>query len=299
MDEWHVGDPADWGDSVGVPDIPYMGYINDGEDEDEPPRYPQNPHKKRAFALKEEALRLNDQGRYSEALSLINRAIELDRNESNYYNVKAIILECSRDYDGALRYYNIALDMCYSKVYEDNKARLLNDIASCNSYCEDKLDYALDCINEALKITNDDNDRKTFLRTKADILEKMGRKIDSKICIYLANELYEKVKKAERQRELIENSTGTVICITGTEFYDKKVKEGDIVELIFEPDNEHDKDAIRIEKDDETVGYVANSPYTLVEGAKGASEVKYLMGPGQKAKVMFLYLDEYRIAKLI
>ena len=32
MDEWHVGDPADWGDHVGVPDIPYMGYINNEDD---------------------------------------------------------------------------------------------------------------------------------------------------------------------------------------------------------------------------------------------------------------------------
>ena len=35
MDEWHVGDPPDWGDRIGVPDIPYMGYINGGDDDDD------------------------------------------------------------------------------------------------------------------------------------------------------------------------------------------------------------------------------------------------------------------------
>ena len=47
MDEWHVGDPADWGDSVGVPDIPYMGYLKD--EEDEPPERPPKTGNKQTF----------------------------------------------------------------------------------------------------------------------------------------------------------------------------------------------------------------------------------------------------------
>ena len=300
MDEWHVGDPEDWGDSVGVPDIPYMGYINDGEDDgDEPPRYPQNPDRQRARILKEEAWRLKEEGRYNEALSLINRAIELDGNESNYYNVKAIILEYFGKYEEALRLYNIALEMSYSKVYEDNKARLLNDIASCNSHYEDDLEYALTCINNALKITNDENDRKTFLRTKAKVLENMARFSDAKICIYLANEMYDEVEKAERQREIIKNSKDTLFTITATHFYDKEIVEGDIVDLIAEPDNSYDRDAIRVEKDGKTVGFVANSPYSVAGGTKRATEIKSIIKPDQKAIFMFTYLDEYRIAKLI
>ena len=38
MDEWHVGDRADWDDSIGVPDIPYRRYLhNDNYDENDPP----------------------------------------------------------------------------------------------------------------------------------------------------------------------------------------------------------------------------------------------------------------------
>ena len=297
MDEWHVGDPADWGDSVGVPDIPYMGYINDGEDED--PEYPKNRSIGKSKRLKEEALDLRDQGLYREALLTINSAIELDGREPDFYNVKAIILEDLGNYNEALRYYDIALGMHHSQLFKDNKARLLGRIANIDSCSEDRWGHAMDCVNEALKITKDKIDRKDLLRIKADILEKQGRKVDSQICIYLANDMYDEVERTEKQTEIIKNSTGTLICITGTQFYDKKVNEGNIVSLIIEPDNEHDKDAIRVEKNGETVGYVANSPYTLVEGAKSASEIKYLMKPNQKAKVMFTYIEEYLMAKLI
>ena len=34
MDKWNVGDPSDWGDSIGVPDKAYMGYLNGGNDDD-------------------------------------------------------------------------------------------------------------------------------------------------------------------------------------------------------------------------------------------------------------------------
>ena len=34
MDKWNVGDPSDWGDSIGVPDKAYMGSLNGGNDDD-------------------------------------------------------------------------------------------------------------------------------------------------------------------------------------------------------------------------------------------------------------------------
>ena len=296
-DEWHVGDPEDWGDSVGVPDIPYMGYINNGDDEN--PEYPENGYITKLKRLKDEAWDLRNQGLYHEALLAINSAIEFDGMEPGFYNVKAIILEDLGNYNEALRCYDIALGMYSCRLFKDNKARLLGRIASIEVYHADRWDYCMDCINEALKITGNKDDRKTFLRIKADILERQAKIVDSKVCNYLASENYDMVEKIERQSEIIESSTDTWICIAGTQFYDAKVSDGDIVDLIAEPDNEHDRDAIRVEKDGQTVGYVANSPYTIVEGAKGASEIKYMMKPGLKAKVMFIYLDEYQMARII
>ena len=59
MDEWHVGDPADWGDHVGVPDIPYMGYLQDDDEEQKPGRV-SKAHQLRveAWALRENGIRL-------------------------------------------------------------------------------------------------------------------------------------------------------------------------------------------------------------------------------------------------
>ena len=189
--------------------------------------------------------------------------------------------------------------MHHSQLFKDNKARLLGRIAKADLHNEDRWGHAMDCVNEALKITKDRTDRKDLLRIKADILEKQGKIVDSQICIYLANDMYDEVERTEKQTETIKHTKDTLICITGTRFYDKNLNEGNIVSLIVEPENEHDRDAIRIEKEGETVGYVANSPYTLVDGAKGASEIKHLMKPNQKAKVMFTYIEEYLMAKLL
>ena len=33
MREWQVGDPVGYGNDIGVPDIPYMGYLKDNDEE--------------------------------------------------------------------------------------------------------------------------------------------------------------------------------------------------------------------------------------------------------------------------
>ena len=102
MDEWHVGDPADWGDHVGVPDIPYMGYLQDEEKEQKPNRV------SKAHQLRAEAWALRENGQFQDALNVINRALEYSRHWK-VLNVKAIILEDMGRYDEALRYYDLAL----------------------------------------------------------------------------------------------------------------------------------------------------------------------------------------------
>lgn len=104
MDEWHVGDPADWGDSVGVPDILYMGYLQD-DDEDEKDFH---HHKTYSQRLVDEAWRLRQDYRNDEALDKINRALKTCAS-GRAYNIKAIILEDMGDYEGALYNYKQAL----------------------------------------------------------------------------------------------------------------------------------------------------------------------------------------------
>jgi len=300
--QWQVGDPSDWGDSVGVPDIAYMGYINNGDDDDNDPPWRGNRNVSPSENLRKQAWDLREQERFSEALVMINRAIELDGSNYNYYNVKAIILEDLRRYDEALRNYDTALRMRNSQTVKNNKARLLESMAIYERYRESNFNRALDLINEALKITNDETDRPNFLRRKADILNLLGKKVDYKICIYLANGMYDKVDETEMQTKIIEESTDTLICIAGRNFYAHQkipLTAGVKVDLVREPTNEHDPDAIRVEVDGNTVGYVANSSYTLIDRAKSATDIKSIVKENQRAEILFVYLDEYTVARLI
>ena len=72
-----------------------------------------------------------------------------------------------------------------------------------------------------------------------------------------------------------------------------------ILDLIKEPENEHDHDAIRVEINGETVGYVANSSSTLIGQVKSATEIKNKFDNKTQAKYLFLFLDYMVIAKLI
>ena len=293
MDEWHVGDPADWGDSVGVPDIPYMGYLQDDEDEERPRR----PSK--ANRLRAEAWALREDGRFREALDKINEALECS-GSWQLLNVKAIILEDLGDDEGAMRFYDMALRQSNAQYVKDNKARLLERIAWSAKYSDD-LPRALDMVNQALKLTGDEEDRKTFFGTKRNILSLMGRRREAYVCNMLANGLPEKVDEFESQSKILKEATGTLICIAGRQHYNNSVPTngGAVVDLIKEPDNEHDGDAIRVEFQGSTVGYVANSPYTKIDEAKSASEIKNLFEERTKAKILFVFMQEYLVGEVI
>lgn len=148
MDEWHVGDPADWGDSVGVPDIPYMGYLKDKEDE--PPERPPN-NKEQANILGKEAWKLYMDYRDEEALDLINEALSYDQRHSRNWNRKAIILEGLERYEDSLYCYVRSLNIKKSKIVIENKARMLKDWISI--LCDEKkdLERAMNLINQVIE----------------------------------------------------------------------------------------------------------------------------------------------------
>ena len=126
MDEWHVGDPADWGDSVGVPDIPYMGYLNDDEEDDD---CPVSERMSRVERLQRQAMYEMNNNRLHDAFGLISEALSYDSENAESYNIKAIILEEMGQVHAALYNYREALKRTDSPVVKDNKARLLCDVA--------------------------------------------------------------------------------------------------------------------------------------------------------------------------
>ncbi|MBE6507892.1 MAG: tetratricopeptide repeat protein [Methanobrevibacter sp.] len=298
MDEWKVGDPADWGDSVGVPDIPYMGYMDDDEDNDD---FRKGSRKSRAERLCDEAWDLWQKGQYRDALESINAAIHDNNQNPEFYNVRAIIRQDLHQYEDSLNDYNKSLRMQGSQVVRNNKAHLLYLMSNEEKLFTGNFERGLELINDALKLTDDDFDRKTFLRRKGEFLDKLGRKLDSAICFLLASESYDLIDEVERQTKILKDSNETFICIAGTEFFkkDKPLSEGMVVSLVRESDNEHDPDAILVRHEGKPVGYVANSSYTLIDEAKSASEIKDTIKDCQKAKILFTYLAEYIVAKLI
>lgn len=68
----------------------------------------------------------------------------------------------------------------------------------------------------------------------------------------------------------------TYFTITGTHHYfgDEFIEPGMEVKLVKEPDNEHDKEAIKAELEGlGKIGYVANSPYTVLGDSMSAGRL--------------------------
>lgn len=71
----------------------------------------------------------------------------------------------------------------------------------------------------------------------------------------------------------------------GTGFMEKGMK----VKLIKEPDNEYDKEAIKVKiKGLGKVGYVANSPFTIKGESMSAGRLYDKLGDKAKGKVVFV-----------
>lgn len=248
--------------------------------------------------LFKESQRLFDESRPNDALTLINVAIENDTENYEYYSHRATILGSLNRYSEASDAYDRALDLNGSDEIRKNKALMLYSWA--NSLNDKQ--KALDIITNAIDIIPDDFEtiyREKFWYLKGSILDCLGQSIESRICYMKAEGFTDQIRELESQVEFIKSTTETLISITGTRFYFgiEIFTPGLTVNLVREPENEHDCDAVRVEIDGETVGYVANSEYTLIENIKSASDINKM--DFKKAEVIFIYMDEYVIAKLV
>ena len=251
-----------------------------------------------ADVLYHESCRLSSKKRFNEALTLINVAIENEETNFEFHNQKAIILENLNRYSESSQSYDRALELSdIDEIYE-NKARMLYRWA--NSL-NDK-NRALNLINEAIEIlpvSSKDKYFEKFWYLKGSIFDCLGDAIESRRCYLMAEGMRDEIRELDSQTDFLKSSKEILINITGTRFYFgmEPFRTGIIVNLIMEPDNEHDPDAIRVELEGETVGYVANNDYTLIENVKSATEIKELKI--SRAEVVLIYLDEYVIAKLL
>ena len=248
--------------------------------------------------LSREALRLKSKRRYNEALTLINLAIEHDELNSEYYNLKGLILQDLHKFRQSIEAFDKSLEIQESEDVMLNKVNALYSWANSLNDKNRALELITQAIENAAYLTME-VDMEKFWYLKGSILDCLGDKIASRKCYMIAENMTDDISQLDKHTEYINTTDDTLICITGTQFYQglEPFSEGLVVDLVRDSENEHDPDAVRVEVGGMALGYVANSPHTMIEGVKSASEIKNTKF--QKAEVKFLYLYEYVIAKLI
>ena len=240
---------------------------------------------------------INEQ-KYDEALAEINKILQSDNDYSNW-NLKGIILDNLKEYEKAIECFDKALNINESSDIKINKANSLYNWAKLSFFPEGNYDKALRLINYGLEVLGESEDPSEFYFLKAEILEGLNDLVEAQKAYLIAYKEFDRLNELENQIEYINNTSNILIIITGCSFYNFTPESGIIVSLVKDIENEHDPDAIAVMNDESIVGYVANSDYTLIEEVKSASDIKNIMNNEQKAEILFDYIGEYTIAKLI
>ena len=187
MREWQVGDPIGDGNDIGVPDIKYMGYLKNNDNG----RRNNNPSSvdiDKSTRFQEEAVKLWEENKLSDALSFINSAIHYNPDDDGNWNVKGIILldmaemDSDKFYEAYKCFNNALLIKPDGKILKKNKAKCINDWARYYYNIKD-YDRAMSKIDESLSLIED----KT-----ADYY---ATALNLKSCIYSSKFDYEKALK--------------------------------------------------------------------------------------------------------
>ena len=248
----------------------------------------------------EKALKLKEEGKLKEALRIIDDALNENPNDFKNWNAKALILDSLSEYEKAIECFDNALKLNNSDFIKKDKANTLYNFAKVTFFPEGDYEKAMNLIDYALGNLPEDEDASEYLFLKAEIYESMGMPMETRVYYLKAEGEFEKANQLSAQMEFIKNSDDVLITVSGTNFFKglNPFENGRIFNLVKQPDNEHDSDAIAIFLADEQVGFVANSQYTLIDGVKSASEIKFI-DDNQKAEVVFVFFDRYVIMRLV
>ena len=242
---------------------------------------------------------LVNEGKFDEALTLINKLIENDSNDYENWYYKGIILDNLAEYEKAVESFKKALVLNDGDEIKTFIANSLYKWAKIAFFPDLEYQKALTLINEALEIIPESEDSSEFYFLKGEILEALKEPVEARKNYLIAYGEFDKLREFEAQVDYLNNNEDVLINITGSYFYNFTPSAGQIVDLVKESENEYDSDAIAIYLDNKKVGYVANSEYTLMDGIKSASKINGLISDDAQAEILFVYLDEYIIAKLI
>lgn len=236
--------------------------------------------------------------KFDEALIEIDELLKTNPDSTNL-NIKGNILTNLSRFEESMDCFNKALSIEPSKDIQLNKANSLYNWAKITFFPEANHDNALTLINEALDTLPDDEDPSEYYFLKAEIYEALNELKKSYECYLTAYKEFDRLTDFKKQSDYLENTEDTLFNIVGSDFYSYTPKSGDIINLVKDSDNEHDPDAIAVLVNDKLVSYVANNPYTLIDEVKSASDIKNLINENQKAEILFIYMGEYVIAKLL
>ena len=288
-----------YGDIMGNPPNKDLNYLDYSKDTIEGNTV-QTTFKLQEISKSDKALKLREEGKLKEALGIIDDALKEDFNNFENWNVKGLILDSSSDFEQSVECFDNALRLNDSDFIRKNKANALYNFAKITFFPDMDYEKAMDLIDEALEYLPYGEDASEYWFLKAEIFESLGQPIETRIYYLKAEGEFEKADEISTQREFLKDNEDVLITVSGTNFFKglEPFEKGVIVNLVKQPDNEHDSDAIGVFLADEQVGYVANSPYTLIDGVKSASEIKFIED-NQKAEVLFIFIERYVILKLI
>lgn len=236
--------------------------------------------------------------KFDEALIEIERLLKDDDIYTNW-RLKGIILDNLSRFSEAVECFDKALKLNECDEILLDKANVLYDWSKVSFFPEGNYDKALVLIDNALDVIPESEDASEFYFLKAEILEALEDLVESHKSYLIAYKEFEKLDEFEYQVDFLKNSTENLVNIVGCYFYNFSPQKGVVVDLVRDEDNEHDADAIAVIFEDKLVGYIANNDYTLIDEVKSASDIKRIVKDDQKAEIMFIYMGEYVVAKLL
>ena len=235
--------------------------------------------------------------KFSEALGEIDELLKTDSSHSNW-NLKGMILCGLSEFEKSIDCFNRAMEISQSEDVQLNKANAYYSWSKVTFFPEGDYDKALNLIDEGLDALPDSEDPSEYYFLKAEILEALNELAESHKCYLKAYKEFDRLREFEKQTDYLNETSDTLVNIVGCDFYNYSPKAGNSVCLVKDEENEHDPDAVAVTVDGETVGYVANNSYTLIDEVKSASDIKNSLLDNQKAEILFVYLGQYVIAKL-
>ena len=233
MNEWHIGDPVDWGDG-------WMDAQNWGHGHDD------GKERHNGFEVDLTTRKINEYSKKAwnyymefqeeEALHYINLALDLNDRHANNWNRKAIILEGMKRYAESEKCYNKSLELSPQKLVYENKARMLlswsHQLLEESKELPNGLNKLKEAENKIIKAMN------ALPGDSEEDINKYLRMRDS-INFYIDYE-----NKFQRNLETLKGyDKFELFTITGRKFYRNNITltSGMPLKLVKEPDNEFDK----------------------------------------------------------